>query len=149
MAAFFEASSLENFAPKSLEKYALVFARHFENNASKQGTIIIRAGKHGSLPIFGSTKARWLPAFYDSSSSKVVDPTGAGNTFRGEFWAGWHCKHDVEEASMWGNVAASLALEQIGLPSCRTEGGQELWNNANVLDRLRDYKARMEPLPML
>ena len=145
MTALFEDRPLEEFTPENLEKHAVVFARHLGSNTLQSGTVVIRAGKHGSLTTIGSTKARWLPAFYDSSSSKVVDPTGAGNTFLGGFLAGWHCTHDVEEASMWGNVAASLALEQIGLPSRRTEGGQEFWNGASVLDRLQEYKARLEP----
>lgn len=149
MTALFEDRPLEGFKPEKLEKYAFVFAPHLGSNASQPGTVVIRAGKHGSLTTIGSTQVRWLPAFYDSSSPKIVDPTGAGNTFLGGFLAGWHCTHDVEEASMWGNVAASLALEQIGLPSRRTEQDQEFWNGASVLDRLQEYKARIEPLPKL
>ena len=149
MAALFEDEPQEKFIPESLEKYAFVFAQHLSNHTLEQSTVVIRAGKHGSLTTIGSNKARWLPAFYQDPSPKIVDPTGAGNTFLGAFLAGWHCTHDVEEASMWGNVAASLALEQIGLPSCRTEGSQELWNEASVLDRLEEYKARIEPSPML
>ena len=149
MTALFEENPVEKFIPESLEKYAFVFAQHLDNHRSEPRTVVIRAGKHGSLTTIGSTKARWLPAYYDDPSPKIVDPTGAGNTFLGGFLAGWHCTHDVEEASMWGNVAASLALEQIGLPSYRTRGGQEFWNEISVPDRLQEYKARIEASPKL
>jgi sugar/nucleoside kinase (ribokinase family) len=143
MAALFEDKPEERFTPESLEKYALVFAQHLSDPTSDQSAVVIRAGKHGSLTAIGSDKVRWLPAFYHDPSPRIVDPTGAGNTFLGGFLAGWQRTHNVEEASVWGNVAASLALEQTGLPSRRTEEGLELWNETSIPDRLQEYKARI------
>lgn len=143
MTALFEDRPPEGYQPKSLEKYALKLARSISADTKEQGTVIIRAGKHGSLTTIESAKVVWLPAFYQDQDPKVIDPTGAGNTFLGAFIAGWHHLQDAKEASMYGNVAASFALEQIGLPSLRKNGNQELWNGDQVMDRLKEYKTRI------
>jgi len=53
---------------------------------------------------------------------------------------------DVEEASIWGNVAASFAVEQVGLPyltrSEKRKGQTEMWNGTDVEERLVEYRAR-------
>ncbi|KAF4967562.1 hypothetical protein FSARC_4947 [Fusarium sarcochroum] len=62
------------------------------------------------------SEAEWLPAFYDSGSPMVVDTTGAGNAFLGGFSIGLQATKDPQEAAILGSVAASFALEQVGLP---------------------------------
>ena len=62
---------------------------------------------------------------YDSASkkmyevsaypSKVVDLTGAGDVFAGGFLAGLAATQDLLEAVLYGNVAASFAVEGTGV----------------------------------
>ncbi|KAI4638540.1 hypothetical protein J4E93_010095 [Alternaria ventricosa] len=88
-------------------------------------------------------KSVWLPPYYEPSAVKVIDPTGGGNTYLGGFIAGWKASGDIHEASMYGNVAASFAIEQIGLPSCEVSDGEEIWNGTRVMERLAEYRARL------
>ena len=46
---------------------------------------------------------------------KIVDQTGAGNTYCGGFIVGWCRHHDLVTAGCYGAVAASFALETIGV----------------------------------
>ncbi|PSN66738.1 Ribokinase-like protein [Corynespora cassiicola Philippines] len=111
-------------------------------NPESQGAVIVRAGSNGTLTVLANQKL-WLPALYTEGSIHVVDPTGAGNTFLGGFIAGWHATNDLKEASIWGNVAASFAIEQIGLPSRKSLDGHETWNGTQVSERLNEYKERL------
>jgi bifunctional ADP-heptose synthase (sugar kinase/adenylyltransferase) len=90
-------------------------------------------------------KTTRLPAFYDKDSSKVIDVTGAGNAFLGGYVSGWlSSRGNVEEAMCYGHVAASFALEQIGLPKFqRGNGGEVLWNGESAIQRLDEYKRRV------
>lgn len=86
---------------------------------------------------------RWMPA-YHQDSSKVVDPTGGGNTFLGGLAVALARGHSIEEAAMWGSVAASFAIEQVGLPHLEKEKGRlETWNNVVVEERLEEFRARI------
>ncbi|KAF1842052.1 Ribokinase-like protein [Cucurbitaria berberidis CBS 394.84] len=142
MSALFEDPPLKMLQPDQLEAYALEFSR--ATGMSGNGIVIIRAGEHGSLATQNAAKKVWLPPYYQDGATKVVDPTGAGNTFLGGFIEGWKRSQDIAEASAFGNVAASFALEQIGLPSCQMRGGKELWNGVQVMDRLTEYKALLK-----
>lgn len=53
---------------------------------------------------------------------------------------------DVCEAVKYGHVAASFAVEQIGLPEFTKEDGRELCNGVSVEDRLQDYKKSLSRL---
>ncbi len=46
---------------------------------------------------------------------EVVDQTGAGNTYCGAFLVGWCETHTLQRAGCYGAVAASFALEVIGV----------------------------------
>ncbi|TEA10368.1 Protein MAK32 [Colletotrichum sidae] len=71
--------------------------------------------------------AKWIPAVHQQVD--VVDPTGGGNTFLGGLAAALTRGKTVEEATVWGSVAASFAIEQVGVPTLtRNEEDQELWN---------------------
>jgi sugar/nucleoside kinase (ribokinase family) len=75
---------------------------------------------------------------------KVVDPTGGGNTFLGALAVALARGKSIEEACVWGNVAASFAIEQVGLPVLGLdEEGRETWNGVRVEDRLREYQERL------
>lgn len=89
---------------------------------------------------------RWIPAYWtkDDAAEKVVDPTGGGNTFLGGLAAALARGKSMEEAACWGSVAASFAIEQVGVPQLgRDEDGEETWNGAKVLDRLRKLQDRI------
>ena len=74
----------------------------------------------------------------------MVDPTGGGNCFLGGYMAGWLTTRDIDQAVQYGHVAASFALEQIGLPRQEsTADGTEMWNGQYARERLEQYKARL------
>ena len=141
MSAMFEDSPSRGFQPDRLETYALEFSKATGPHGS--GIVIVRAGEHGSLTTQNAAKNVWLPPYYQSSATKVVDPTGGGNTYLGGFIEGWKASRDITEASMYGNVAASFAIEQIGLPSCEAGDGEETWNGVRVMQRLSEYKEQL------
>lgn len=115
----------------------------------------------------------WFPAYHNSKfpDFKVEDPTGGGNTFLGGFIAGYMMgtkSRDVDDslggsstctimgnlarAAVYGNVAASFAIEQVGVPRITSNGinnssdgsnnGKELWNNESVEARVNEYLIR-------
>lgn len=144
-ALFFEAGSqpenagtLENF-----ESVCRVFVDH-GISPDGSGAVVIRAGEKGALALRRNAPPVHVPAFYKYGSDKVVDPTGAGNAFLGGYIAGWlHAKPEsdtqerVREALCCGAVAASFALEQIGLPPA------ELVREEMGLKRLKEFRARL------
>lgn len=111
------------------------------------GTLVIRAGEHGCLVASNSTAGRclrWLPA---PAASSVVDATGAGNTYLGAFtFAMAGCGKDAVQAAAVANVAASFAIEQVGLPKLQRQestGGEEQWNGGFFGERLEAYLSTM------
>lgn len=137
----FEYAPSDVFQPDRLETYALEFSKATGPDGS--GIVIVRAGEHGSLTTQNAGKSVWLSPCYKSSVAKVVDSTGGGNTYLGGFIAGWKASGDIAEASMYGNVAASFAMEQIGMPSCELSDGEERWNGAQVMECLVEYRAQL------
>ncbi|KAI9683394.1 MAG: hypothetical protein M1829_005466 [Trizodia sp. TS-e1964] len=119
----------------------------------KAGAAVIRAGKNGCFFSTGLEQL-WLPAYHQPKISgennpKIVDPTGAGNAFLGalalalvqsELYLGLET---LRQAVIWGSIAASLAIEQIGLPLLSTSSNSETWNNIKVRDRVEEYEARI------
>lgn len=76
---------------------------------------------------------------------KVVDPTGAGNAFLGALSVALARGRSLEEAALWGSVAASFVIEQVGVPKLGwddRDGGSETWNGERVADRLRHLAER-------
>lgn len=84
----------------------------------------------------------WLPAYWTSEhADEVVDPTGGGNTFLGGLAVALARGKSMEEAACWGSVAASFAIQQVGMPVLGSdEEGQETWNGSRVEDRLKELK---------
>ncbi len=75
---------------------------------------------------------------------KVVDPTGGGNTFLGALAVALGRGRGLEEAAAWATVAASLAIEQVGIPALGRDGaGRETWNGVRVDDRFEEFKTRL------
>ncbi|ROW09439.1 hypothetical protein VMCG_02204 [Cytospora schulzeri] len=88
---------------------------------------------------------RWIPAYFTKETQgKVVDPTGGGNTFLGGLAVGLARGKGMEEAATWASVAASFAIEQVGVPELGRDGeGEETWNGVRVLDRLSELQERI------
>ena len=118
-----------------------LLSRGFDNN---NGIVVVRCGRKGCY-IRSRGERKMVPAYHDSKSgaTKAVDPTGAGNTFLGGFSIGMISKplpglSQLETAAIHGTVAASFAIEQVGLPELSTNGEQELWNGQEVQLRLNE-----------
>lgn len=81
----------------------------------------------------------------------MAGPTGAGNAFLGGFCAGLFDNSkilgltDFEAATSYGSVAASFAVEQVGMPKRSYNGctKKELWNGESAYDRLVEYVKRL------
>lgn len=86
---------------------------------------------------------KWLPAFH-THSENVEDPTGGGNGFLGGLAVALARGKTIEEACAWGSVAASFAIEQVGMPVLGKDGeGRETWNGVRVEQRLDEYVKRV------
>lgn len=73
--------------------------------------VVIKRGALGQLVFDSAAKKRYeIPAY----SSRVADPTGAGDAFCGGFLAGLHRTNDPFMAALYGNVSASLKVEGSG-----------------------------------
>jgi sugar/nucleoside kinase (ribokinase family) len=73
--------------------------------------IVIRCGGRGQLVYDFVGKNRWeVPAY----PARIADPTGAGDAFCGGFLAGYRTTYDVLEATLYGNISASLNIEGSG-----------------------------------
>ncbi|KAL8712015.1 MAG: hypothetical protein Q9220_003711 [cf. Caloplaca sp. 1 TL-2023] len=108
--------------------------------------VIVRLGERGCY-IAQKGQHSIVPAFHDQGSSNgVVDPTGGGNCFLGGLAIGLlessrsNRPDKVREAALHGIVAASFAIEQIGVASlkCSLEG-DENWNGDTVKHRLKEF----------
>ncbi|KAH7887944.1 Ribokinase-like protein [Phlebopus sp. FC_14] len=110
------------------------------------GAVVIRSGALGAYVATRERGGKWIDAFWTHSNSKVVDVTGAGNSFLGGLAAGLVlADRDIYEAAFYASVSASFAIEQGGLPSLtvRPESGVEEWNvdvPQRRLDALRQHQ---------
>ena len=110
----------------------------------KVGAVVVRCGEKGCYVATRERSTEMPP--YHQSSDKVVDPTGAGNTFLGGFGIGMLEKPlegftAFESGAVYGSVAAGFAVEQVGLPYLQVRDGKELWNGEAVSERLEKYLA--------
>lgn len=75
--------------------------------------LVLRMGARGSLVLDGKNRKGFhVPAV----EVKVVDPVGAGNAYCGSFLVGWAETHDILTAGLYGTVAGSFLVEQVGVP---------------------------------
>jgi len=58
-------------------------------------------------------------------SGNVLDATGVGNAFLTGLKVSWSVEQDAVEAPVFSNVAASFAVNQIGLPLLHVVREQE------------------------
>ncbi|MCX6113247.1 MAG: PfkB family carbohydrate kinase, partial [Proteobacteria bacterium] len=80
-------------------------------------TVVIKRGEYGSFVYSVGEKFFYVPAY---PVTKVIDPTGAGDTFAGGF-AGYLaiCKNyssfnEIKKAMLYGTVTASFMVEDFG-----------------------------------
>ena len=131
----------------------------------KPAAVVVRRGKRGCY-VASLTRHTWMPAYHQPKdelyirdaagrkvegraskkwTQKVVDPTGGGNAFLGGYCMGLLSdpvpdRTPFEQGAIYGSVAASFAIEQVGMPKLtRTSDGQEFWNGVSVDDRLADF----------
>ncbi|KAI9890749.1 MAG: hypothetical protein M1814_003679 [Vezdaea aestivalis] len=109
-------------------------------------TVIVRAGARGCFAFVPGREGgqMWIPA-YHHDSSRVIDPTGGGNCFLGALVVAMVRSEStgmsrIISASVQASVAASFAIEQIGLPKL---GTGELWNGESVAQRWREVEDRL------
>ncbi|SCU99125.1 LADA_0H17700g1_1 [Lachancea dasiensis] len=115
--------------------------RKFDSFVGEQNMCVLRCGRLGSLTMGrrsskGDRPIIHLPAFHFQSPSRVVDPTGGGNTFLGGFSLGFVLSDgNLDVASICGNIAAACAIEQLGVP--QRQGDK--WNGLTFEERLSHY----------
>ncbi|EPQ66807.1 Bgt-5474 [Blumeria graminis f. sp. tritici] len=128
-----------SFDPTAIEAACdqLLAAMPLQNYA-----FVVRSGANGYPP---------------AQRTRVIDPTGAGNSFLGALAVGLARGLDLEEAICWGCVASSFVVEQVGVPTLSSpdssgnkmnitiqDGGvEELWNGESVQERLNTYLSRV------
>ncbi|RYP41627.1 hypothetical protein DL769_011548 [Monosporascus sp. CRB-8-3] len=79
-----------------------------------------------------------------SGKGKVVDPTGGGNAFLGGLAVALARGKSLEEAAAGASVAASFAIEQVGVPVLGADAeGRETWNGVRVDERFEEFKTRL------
>lgn len=110
-----------------------------------KGCLVLRAGEYGCMVYTREMeRPHWLPTYYEVGDEKVVDTTGAGNSFLGGFAIGLVETGDVIEAAKYGSVAASFVIEQMGVANVTWgEDGIESWNGEDVRGRLTEYNSRV------
>jgi adenosine kinase len=74
------------------------------------GGLVVTKGENGSS-IYGGGQQTDVPAVVPS---RIVDPTGVGDAFRGGFLKGLARRGDLVVAARLGAVAAAYALEHLG-----------------------------------
>ncbi len=76
----------------------------------RAGSSIITLGEHGSA-LYQGTQKTDIPVI---KTNKVVDPTGAGDAYRGGLLSGLIHGKSLEESALLGSVCSSFAVECYG-----------------------------------
>lgn len=96
------------------------------------GIAALRLGEAGSL--IGQRGRSELVAIPAVPVAEVVDQTGAGNTYCGGFLVGWARTGELRQAGIYGAVAASFSLEEVGvLNPARAGLAEERERRVNLL----------------
>ncbi|GAA5865697.1 hypothetical protein JCM1840_003222 [Sporobolomyces johnsonii] len=138
---------VEEVARRGKEGIEEVAQRFFAEGAKE--VVVIRSGALGAYAIRrGEEKGVWVPAYHsysdEAAQRKVVDVTGAGNSFLGGLMGGLVLyPDDLVTAVQCASISASYTIEQFGLPSMETdEQGVERWNGSSPADRLAEMQTR-------
>ncbi|KAG8928527.1 hypothetical protein FRC02_006803 [Tulasnella sp. 418] len=113
-----------------------------------KSAVIIRSGELGAYVLRrGDLNGIWVPPYWtqdESDQLKVVDVTGAGNSFLGGLSAGLRLSNgDLLEAMLYASVSASFTIEQLGLPVITSRGDTEEWNGESPGERLNKLRRRI------
>ncbi|KAJ7507564.1 Ribokinase-like protein [Mycena galericulata] len=121
-----------------IEKAAFKFLE-FGVGPSGNGCVIIRSGAMGACVAMKNQAPRWVSAFWTSEDGdKIVDVTGAGNSFLGGLAAGLLEENgDIYQATFYASVTASFIIEQEGLPTISVTNGTSEWNGDTPKRRIR------------
>lgn len=126
---------------------------------NKPSALVVRMGGDGCV-VATMTRTFQMPAYHtpETYDPQTFDVTGAGNTFMGGFAAGL-VSHDelntkgmteFEVAAVYGQVASSFAIEQVGMPKLtHDEDGNDLWNGHSVEERLAAFRKRVLEHPQI
>ncbi|MGC8746858.1 MAG: PfkB family carbohydrate kinase [Candidatus Saccharicenans sp.] len=136
---------------KAIQKVDILFANEEESRlmaeelnlvkagrklqASGPKIIIVKKGEHGAM-VFGRDFVFGVIAH---PCEKVIDPTGAGDAFAGAFLGyldsrGKFNRREIKKAAVYGNLVASLAIEDFGLD------GLLRATEADLIERYREFK---------
>ena len=170
LAALYHKEDQTSSLPSELESIELqvnnLLSSGFKNRAGT--AVAVRRGERGCYVAWNREQTEdigymWYPAYHrplgetcqderETFTQKVLDPTGGGNAFLGGFCIGLLGETKIERANfqlgaIYGSVAASFAIEQLGMPSLsQAENGEDLWNEESVMDRIRKFRANLEKL---
>ncbi len=73
--------------------------------------VVVKRGERGQYLLDRATRAKWeIPAY----PARVVDPTGAGDSYCGGFLAGYRQTYEPTLAALYGSISASLTVEGSG-----------------------------------
>ncbi|MDD8020834.1 MAG: PfkB family carbohydrate kinase [Acidobacteriota bacterium] len=97
--------------------------------------IIVKKGEHGAM-VFGE---KFVFSVVANPCDNVVDPTGAGDAFAGAFLGylasrGEFNRREIKKAAVYGNLVASLAIEDFGL------AGLLQASPSDLIKRYQDFK---------
>lgn len=121
------------------ENNLLIAAKKIMENGPK--ILIIKKGEHGAM-LFNENNIFIVPAF---PLDKVVDPTGAGDSFAGGFM-GWVDKtkdlsfENLKLAVVFGSVMASLSVEEFSLEGLRNLDKNKIMMRFDELKAVTDYR---------
>jgi len=111
-------SGLTAFLPNEEEMRTLFHGRSTDlwemmETISEYGCeiVVVKRGERGQLVYDGATRTRWETSAYPA---RIVDPTGAGDSFCGGFLAGYRHTYDPLQATLFGSISASLTIEGSG-----------------------------------
>ncbi|KAH9999424.1 Ribokinase-like protein [Russula vinacea] len=109
------------------------------------GWVIIRSGEIGAFIACRTLPGKWIEPYW-RTGERVVDVTGAGNSFLGGLAAGLTLGDgDVYDAAFFATISASYTIEQHGLPRITRPSSDVLseeWNGDSPWRRLEELKAR-------
>lgn len=121
---------------EEIRRLAKVFFQYMSG-----GCVVLRCGELGSY-VCSENVDILLPA-YHRDQSKVVDVTGAGNTFCGAYITALKLSNsDYIYAGVMATLASGCAIESLGVPKVENEK----WNGLTVKQRLQHYLMENELL---
>lgn len=100
--------------------------------------VALRLGAAGAIVHRAETGETWQVPAYPTT---VIDACGAGNAWCGGFLVGWVQTGDLRLAGLYGAVAASFLVEQVGLPPAHLD-----WQRQEAqrrLERLRPHARQL------